>query len=42
MSHVPYIDTSGIYVLEEVIQSYRSKNIEVILVGVKRSYISTI
>ena len=35
MSHVPYIDASGIYVLEEVIQSYRSKNIEVILVGVK-------
>ena len=35
MSHVPYIDASGIYVLEEVIQSYRTKHIEVILVGVK-------
>jgi len=35
MSNVPYIDASGIYVLEEVIQSYKLKNIEVVLVGVK-------
>jgi SulP family sulfate permease len=35
MSHVPYIDASGIYVLEEVISGFKSKNIEVVLVGVK-------
>ena len=35
MSHVPYIDASGIYVLEEVIQNFKEKKIEVILVGVK-------
>ena len=35
MSSVPYIDASGIYVLEEVIQHFKEKNIEVVLVGVK-------
>ena len=35
MSSVPYIDASGIYVLEEVITSFQSKNTEVVLVGVK-------
>lgn len=35
MSHVPYIDASGIYVLEEVITSFKDKNMDVILVGVK-------
>ena len=35
MSHVPYIDASGIYVLEEVIQHFKEKKIEVVLVGVK-------
>ena len=35
MSSVPYIDASGIYVLEEVIQNFKAKNIEVVLVGVK-------
>ncbi|MFL2585757.1 MAG: SulP family inorganic anion transporter [Parvicellaceae bacterium] len=35
MSSVPYIDASGIYVLEEVIQHFKDKNIEVVLVGVK-------
>ena len=35
MSSVPYIDASGIYVLEEVIQNFKTKNIEVVLVGVK-------
>ena len=35
MSSVPYIDASGIYVLEEVIQHFKEKKIEVVLVGVK-------
>ena len=35
MSSVPYIDASGIYVLEEVIQHFKHKKIEVVLVGVK-------
>ena len=35
MSSVPYIDASGIYVLEEVIQHFKNKKIEVVLVGVK-------
>lgn len=35
LSSVPYIDASGIYVLEEVIRRFREKNIEVVLVGVK-------
>ena len=35
MSHVPYIDASGIYVLEEVITNFKAKNMDVILVGVK-------
>ena len=35
MSNVPYIDASGIYVLEEVIQHFKEKKIEVVLVGVK-------
>jgi len=35
MSNVPYIDASGIYVLEEVITSFQKKNTEVVLVGVK-------
>ena len=35
MSHVPYIDASGIYVLEEVITSFKDKKMDVILVGVK-------
>ncbi len=35
MSHVPYIDASGIYVLEEVISDFKNKKIEVVLVGVK-------
>tara|TARA_B100001287_G_scaffold260226_1_gene248125 strand:- start:23654 stop:25333 length:1680 start_codon:yes stop_codon:yes gene_type:complete len=35
MSQVPYIDASGIYVLEEVIQHFKEKKIEVVLVGVK-------
>ena len=35
MSNVPYIDASGIYVLEEVIQHFKNKKIEVVLVGVK-------
>jgi SulP family sulfate permease len=35
MSSVPYIDASGIYVLEEVIQHFKDKKIEVVIVGVK-------
>jgi sulfate permease, SulP family len=35
MSNVPYIDASGIYVLEEVITSFKDKKMDVILVGVK-------
>jgi SulP family sulfate permease len=35
LSQVPYIDASGIYVLEEVIKNFKDKNVEVILVGVK-------
>lgn len=35
MSSVPYIDASGIYVLEEVIQHFKEKKIEVVIVGVK-------
>ena len=35
MSSVPYIDASGIYVLEEVISSFKESGIEVVLVGVK-------
>ena len=35
MSSVPYIDASGIYVLEEVISGFKNKNIEVVIVGVK-------
>ena len=35
MSQVPYIDASGTYVLEEVIKNFKTKNVEVILVGVK-------
>jgi SulP family sulfate permease len=35
LSSVPYIDASGIYVLEEVISNFKDKEIEVVLVGVK-------
>ena len=35
LSSVPYIDASGIYVLEEVISNFKDKGIEVVLVGVK-------
>ena len=35
MSQVPYIDASGTYVLEEVIKNFKTKDVEVILVGVK-------
>jgi SulP family sulfate permease len=35
MSNVPYIDASGIYVLEEVINTFKNKGMEVVLVGVK-------
>jgi SulP family sulfate permease len=35
MSAVPYIDASGIFMLEEVIQEFRQVGVEVVLVGVK-------
>ena len=34
MSNVPYIDASGIYVLEEVIADFKLKSIEVVVVGI--------
>ncbi|WP_306013996.1 MULTISPECIES: SulP family inorganic anion transporter [unclassified Allomuricauda] len=35
MDRVPYIDQSGLYTLEDIIFDLRSKNIEVIIVGLK-------
>ncbi len=35
MSHVPYIDASGIYVLEDVINTFKDKGMEVVVIGVK-------
>ena len=34
MSNVPYIDASGIYVLEEIITNFKAKSIDVIIVGI--------
>ncbi|MFI5151676.1 MAG: SulP family inorganic anion transporter, partial [Bacteroidia bacterium] len=35
MSSVPYVDASGIFMLEEIIMEFRNLNVEVVLVGVK-------